>query len=121
MVSHYIYPGLKMRIVYPQNLSYDAQLEISLQIISTVCKYFKIKQEKLFEHTRTQPVSIIRHICIYLIREKTGMGLNNIGNLFSGRDHSTVLNSLKFVKTQLSIKKGESSIKKDITHLLMII
>ena len=38
-----------------------------------------------------------RQIAMYLVRELTDESLPQIGHLFGGRDHSTVINSLKRV------------------------
>jgi chromosomal replication initiator protein len=36
-------------------------------------------------------VALARHIAIYLVREKTNCGLEDLGRLLGGRDHSTIL------------------------------
>jgi chromosomal replication initiator protein len=42
-----------------------------------------------------------RQVAIYLTRELTDLSLPQIGRLYGGRDHSTVLNSIRRVEARI--------------------
>lgn len=50
---------------------------------------------KVIGYDRSQKSFIPRAIAMWLIRQNTDLTLNDIGELFLGRDHTTVLNALK--------------------------
>ena len=55
-----------------------------------------------------------RQIAIYLIRSLTGLTLDNIGKVF-GRDHSTILHSIRKVEDALPNDPEPADIIRDIT------
>jgi chromosomal replication initiator protein len=55
-----------------------------------------------------------RHVCIYLIRSLTDLPQSSIGDLF-GRDHATVIASIKKVEKDMKDKK---SFEYDIEELI---
>ncbi|TMQ51463.1 MAG: chromosomal replication initiator protein DnaA [Candidatus Eisenbacteria bacterium] len=61
------------------------------RIISVVSERFGIQQEALCGKRRTHSVVLPRQIAMYLLRQLTDLSLVEIGRLFSGRDHTTVL------------------------------
>jgi chromosomal replication initiator protein len=60
-----------------------------------VCKEFGIALVDLLSHRRTKNVMIPRHVAVYLCRKLTQMSLPYIGRRFSGRDHGTLLSSVR--------------------------
>ncbi|MGB0120948.1 MAG: chromosomal replication initiator protein DnaA [Solirubrobacterales bacterium] len=72
-------------------------------IRETVAIYFQTDPENLMSRKRDQNTATARHIAIFLTREMTGLSLPQIGSLYGGRDHSTVLNSIKRIEEQVSI------------------
>ncbi len=70
-------------------------------IVSRVSEYFNIPESDLKGQRRTGKISSARQICMYLIREMTDEKLENIGVLFGGKDHSTVIYSVKKLETTL--------------------
>lgn len=65
--------------------------------------HFLIDTNTLISRKRDQRTSTARHISIYLTREMTGLSLPQIGELYGGRDHSTILNSIEVVEARLSV------------------
>ena len=43
-----------------------------------------------------------RHVAMYLIKETLGTSLVRIGQIFGGRDHSTVIHSIRKVEEQMA-------------------
>lgn len=79
-------------------------------IMQTVGDYYGVTINEMIGPTRKREITVPRQIAMYLTREMTGMSLPQIGNVFGGRDHTTVLHSCKTVEANL----GDSSGTKDI-------
>ncbi|MDU2065477.1 MAG: chromosomal replication initiator protein DnaA [Sporomusaceae bacterium] len=58
-----------------------------------VAAFFKIKLEDFSAKKRTRNVTYPRQIAMYLCRELTDISLPRIGELFGGRDHTTVIHA----------------------------
>ncbi len=73
--------------------------ELSLEKIKKlVAKHFDVPVEKLHEKTRLRNVVVARQLSMYLAKTFTNSSLKVIGDSFGGRDHSTVIHSLKAVQ-----------------------
>jgi chromosomal replication initiator protein len=73
--------------------------EISVNNIKQlVADHFELPVEKLHSKTRKRSVVIARQLSMYLAKNFTNSSLKSIGNNFGGRDHSTVIYSLKAVQ-----------------------
>lgn len=70
-------------------------------IKACVADYFGVKVSDLEGAKHARSVAYPRQIAIYLIREKTNISLPKIGELFGGRDHSTILYSFEKIKKDL--------------------
>jgi chromosomal replication initiator protein len=68
------------------------------QIQRRVADDFGISRAELIGPTRAATPVRARQVAIYLTREMTDLSLPQIGRLYGGRDHSTVLNSLRRVE-----------------------
>lgn len=71
------------------------------QIIQAVVDFFGITLEALRGKGRAKQVVLPRHIAMYLLREDAGISLVEIGRLFGGRDHSTVLHGVSKIAREL--------------------
>ena len=65
----------------------------SQQIIQAVAEYYHISLEDMCGKHRDKYIVMPRQIAMYLIRQETQASLLEIGQLFGGRDHSTVLHA----------------------------
>ena len=69
---------------------------ISVEIIQkTVADYFKIKVADMYSKKRPANIALPRQIAMYLAKELTQKSLPDIGDLFGGRDHTTVLHAVR--------------------------
>lgn len=59
-------------------------------ILTHTAKHFALKQAQLKGRSRNQTIGNARGIAIYLARQKTGYSLQQIGQFFGDRDHTTV-------------------------------
>ncbi|PIE20018.1 MAG: chromosomal replication initiation protein DnaA, partial [Proteobacteria bacterium] len=78
------------------------------QVIKAVCQEFRVSLADIKGPRRHRTITVPRQIAMYLLRELTEESLPQIGNLFGGRDHSTVINALKRVK---AIREGKPDVK----------
>jgi len=70
--------------------------QITVDLIQrTVADYYKIKVSDM--HSKRRPTSIAapRQVAMYLAKELTQKSLPEIGELFGGRDHTTVLHAVR--------------------------
>ncbi len=58
--------------------------------------------EGLSSKKRTKELTVPRQVAMYLIRELLDLSLVEVGNLFGGRDHSTVIHSINKVEEDLA-------------------
>jgi len=72
------------------------------EIQQRVASSFGISPAELVGSSRAATPLRARQVAILLTREATDLSLPQIGRLYGGRDHSTVLNSLRRVEASLS-------------------
>jgi chromosomal replication initiator protein len=72
------------------------------EIQEQVASSFGISRAELVGPTRAATPLRARQVAIFLTRELTDLSLPQIGRLFGGRDHSTVLNALRRIEAGLA-------------------
>ena len=77
-----------------------------LAIQRGVCEHFHITPEELTGPRRDRHICLARQVAMYLIRELSRKSLSEIGQLFGGKAHSTVLYSC--VKLEREMKDDPS-------------
>jgi chromosomal replication initiator protein len=84
--------------VVAQFVSHEIK-EISVNNIKNlVAEHFKIPVDKLGGTTRKRDIVIARQLSMYLAKNYTSASLKGIGRDFGGKDHSTVLYSIRAVQ-----------------------
>ena len=84
-------------------------------IISYICKYFNLEEDVIRGQSRSRDIVNARQIAMYLIRRMTGLSLDVIGKEFDGRDHTTVLHSLRKTEKQMQTDPSFAELVKSIT------
>ena len=69
----------------------DDTVVTAVEIINAVSAYYKISADELYGKTRTSAIATARQIAMYLCRTMTSLSLPKIGEIFGGKDHTTVL------------------------------
>lgn len=88
---------------------------ITLEAIQKkVAEHFDLRLSDLTSKKRPQTIAFPRQLAMYLSRELTRHSLQEIGEAFGGRDHTTVLHAYKTVE---SILEKDFKIKKTISFL----
>lgn len=93
--------------------------EITLEFIKNlVADFFNVPVDKLGGKTRKRQFVIARQLSMYLSKNLTDKSLKSIGEMFGGRDHSTVIYSIKTVQdlmeTDLVFKDTVAELEKKI-------
>jgi chromosomal replication initiator protein len=103
--------------IISKNLENDMQNKISQYgydidpdiVISQICEAYTINQEVVKSKIRTKQSTLVRHVCMYVLRNKFNMPYAQIGSYLGGRDHSTVLDGIskinKMVKKDHHLKE----------------
>lgn len=71
------------------------------KITQTVARQMGIKTADLRSSSRKQTVVRGRSLAMYIARQATSKSLTDIGKYFGGRDHSTVLHSIRKIESML--------------------
>jgi len=75
--------------------------QISVENIQkTVADYYKIKVADMYSKKRPASIARPRQIAMYLAKEMTQKSLPEIGELFGGRDHTTVLHAVRKINAE---------------------
>lgn len=72
-------------------------------IINTTCNYFGITSDDIKGKKRNKNFIIPRQIAIYLITDLLNLPLVSIGELFGGRDHTTVIHARDKIAEQIKV------------------
>ena len=84
-------------------------------IIEETSNYYMLTPEDLKGQSRTRDTALARQVAMYLIRKFTNLSLKDIGSLFEGRDHSTVISSINNIEKRMLGSQDFSGIIRDIT------
>jgi chromosomal replication initiator protein len=69
-------------------------------IQKSVADFYNIKVADMYSKRRPANIAMPRQIAMYLAKELTQKSFPEIGDLFGGRDHTTVLHAVKKVTEQ---------------------
>lgn len=95
----------------------DADVEIQPQkIIIATAEFFDITVDEIYGPKRTQQLTKPRHIAMYLCHELTSLSLPKIGDLFNGRDHTTVMHACKKIAAAISSDRNIYNEVKELTE-----
>ncbi len=84
-------------------------------IIRETARYFQIEESELRGQSRSKNVAMARQISMYLIRTLTDRSLQSIGEMYEGRNHATVLSSIRKVENLLKDDHKTIIVVRDIT------
>lgn len=80
-----------------------------------VAKRFGLTPDLLTGKKRDRDIVLARQIAMHLMRELTEMSLPGIGQIFGGRDHSTVSHACDRVRSQIPLDEELRSVIEDLT------
>ncbi|WP_395150319.1 chromosomal replication initiator protein DnaA [uncultured Allofournierella sp.] len=106
--AYYMLEGIQPVIGVAQNAIKDILNEtqpvpVTIEkIIGEVGRTYNVTPAEIRGMRRTANISAARQTAIYVVREITGMSMEDIGKEFGGRDHSTIVYSLKSMENNLN-------------------
>jgi len=83
-------------------------------IISQVCKFYSVDEEKIRGTLKNKGTTEARQVAMYLIRKLTNLSLPDIGKEFA-RDHSTVIYAIR--KVEMALKNGDTTTQNNIRDI----
>lgn len=101
--------------------SEDVAVEITLDtIVEEVARTFNVTPEEIKSSNRRANLSKARQIAIYLVKDITNMSMEQIGNEFNGRHHSTIVYTCQQVEKNMEfdpkVKEMIRDIKKNLQN-----
>ncbi|GMR14016.1 MAG: chromosomal replication initiator protein DnaA [Gemmatimonadota bacterium] len=72
------------------------------RVRETVASRWNVSSDGLSSKRRTKDLTVPRQVAMYLIKDLLDLPLVQIGNLFGGRDHSTVIHSIRKVEDAMA-------------------
>lgn len=122
------FSSLANRVIDTKELAYDALQDFidekketldAEDIVSTVCRYFNITTADIFSKKKTKNFVEPRMIAIYLITDLLSMPLISIGQLFGGRDHTTVIHARDKISEEIKTNPRIKIIVADLKNMLL--
>lgn len=88
----------------------ESRLDCS-QIAQAVAEYYHLPLEDMCGKQRDKHIVMPRQIAMYLMRQETQASLLEIGQIFGGRDHSTVLHACEKIDHALN---SDPTLRRDV-------
>jgi chromosomal replication initiator protein len=89
---------------------------VSEEIIQTIADYYDIYPKQIKGKCRKREFVKARFLAMFLIRQETGFTLDYIGEMFSNRDHSSVIHAIKSINDALT-SKFDNDVRRDYLRL----
>jgi chromosomal replication initiator protein len=102
-----------------RNFIKDKETTITIDSIQKmVSSYFDLKPKDLRSQRRLKQVVVPRQIGMYLARKLTHSSLIEIGEKFGGKDHSTVIHSIKKTEEKINNDPYTKSVIADLMKMI---
>ena len=82
--------------------AHSGSLTPAAAIVQAVAREWNVSPDDLTGGGRTRTVVVPRQVAMYFCRELVGMAFTEIGRVFGGRDHSTVMHNIERAATALN-------------------
>ncbi len=85
-------------------------------IMAATAEYFGLTMEDLCGSSRSRVLVTARQIAMYLCRELTDLSLPKIGQMFGGRDHTTVIHADRKIRGQMPERRATYNQVAELTN-----
>jgi chromosomal replication initiator protein len=85
-------------------------------IMAATAEYFGLTMEDLCGSSRSRVLVTARQIAMYLCRELTELSLPKIGQMFGGRDHTTVIHADRKIRGQMAERRATYNQVAELTN-----
>jgi chromosomal replication initiator protein len=86
------------------------------KVISKTAQYYDYKTDELTGKSRKAPLVAARHMAMYLLYTELDVPYEQIGQMFGGRDHTTVMHAVEKIGTNLKTEAEIAKVVADIKH-----
>ena len=120
VVAHARFTGTEISVPLIKEALKDL-LAIQSKLVSvdniqrTVAEYYKIKMADMISKRRNRSIARPRQMAMCLSKELTNHSLPEIGTMYGGRDHTTVLHACRTIS---ELRKTSTDIEEDYQNLL---
>ncbi len=83
-------------------------------VLEGVCDYYQVPKSEVLGTSRNREFVVPRQIVMYLVKKHLKLSLQIIGEFFTGRDHTSVMHSLKKVE---QAKKDDPNLWRELNTL----
>ncbi len=87
-------------------------------IISRTAKYYELSGSEIRGKSRKAPIVHARHMAMYLLKTELELPLEKIGDLFGGRDHTTVMHGVEKIRLMAARDEKVKRELKDVCGLI---
>ena len=87
-------------------------------VIAKTAQYFAFKPAELTGNSRKAPLTAARHTAMYLLYNDLELPYEQVGRLFGGRDHTTVIHAVEKITERIKTDPSMAKIIADIKHVL---
>ena len=121
MNAYYMLEGISPVIGVAQNairdiLSETQPVPLTVErIISEVARTYNVTASDIRGPKRNSAVSAARRTAAYVVREITGLSMEEIGKEFGGRDHSTIVYSIRVMEKDI---QNDSHLKETVEDII---
>ena len=122
------FSSLANRVIDTKELAYEALSDFiedkkesidASDIVNAVCKYFNLTPAEIVSSRRTKNIVEPRMIAIYLITELLPMPLAQIGEMFGGKDHTTIIHARDKISEEISTNPRIKIAVADLKNMLL--
>ena len=85
-------------------------------IMAATAEYYSLTMEDLCGSSRSRVLVTARQIAMYLCRELTDLSLPKIGQMFGGRDHTTVIHADRKIRGQMAERRATYNQVAELTN-----
>ena len=103
VVANLSLSGLPLTLDHVASLLHPKKLKVSTspeKILQIVGEHYQVSLEDLKGSSRRREISSARQVGMYLMRQHTDLSLPKIGEVFGGKDHTTVMYSCEKIAQQ---------------------
>ena len=83
-------------------------------VIDTVCQHYQVNRKDVLGEDRRQNIALARQVAMFLCRHMLGLSYPALGRTFGGKDHSTVIYSVKKINELQEDGKDMKQVLKDL-------